>query len=113
MRKLLTINAIGVFRVTETITLILLKRLIYNYLQVVLHRPSIEGSNRATRLPREDLPPWSCFFIGTLSQPLTLRAFLFNPPDPFPRGRSGPAGFPSPQGLPCPPTPARHLVMPW
>ena len=30
--------------------------------------------------PREDLPPWSCFFIGTLSQPLTLRSFLFNPP---------------------------------
>ena len=31
-RKLLTINALGVFRVAETITLILLKRLIYNYL---------------------------------------------------------------------------------
>ncbi len=32
------------------------------------------------------------------------------PPTPFPRGRSGPAGFPSPQGLPCPPAPARHLM---
>ena len=37
-------------------------------------------------MPRENLPPWSCFFIGTLSQPLTLRAFLFNPPDPLSKG---------------------------
>ena len=54
-RKSLTINALGVFRVAETITLILLKHLIYNYLQVALHRPSIEGSNRATRLPQRGL----------------------------------------------------------
>ena len=26
------------------------------------------------------------FFIGTLSQSLTLRAFLFNPPDPLSKG---------------------------
>ena len=61
-RKLLTINAIGVFRVAETITLILLKRLIYNYLQVALHRPSIEGSNRATRLPQRGLTALVFFF---------------------------------------------------
>ena len=32
------------------------------------------------------------------------------PPSPFPRGRSGPAGFPSPRWLPCPLAPARHLM---
>ena len=45
-------------------------------------------------------------YIGTLSQTIS------NPPSPFSRGRSGPAGFPSPLGLPCSPTPARHLMMP-
>ena len=75
-----------------------------------------------------------CYFIGTLSQTLTLRAAfasstyllsqipglgrssdddLLNSPDlPFSRGRSGPTGFPSPLGLPCSPAPARHLMMP-
>ena len=51
----------------------MLKRLIYNYLQVALHRPSIEGSNWATRLPQRGLTALVLFFIGTLSQPLTLR----------------------------------------
>ena len=45
-------------------------------------------------------------YIGTLSQAISI------PPSPFSRGRSGPAGFPSPLGLPCSPTPARHLMMP-
>ena len=94
----------------------------------------------------------SCCFIGTLSQTLTLRAFvsipsipltpfsrghirppcapermaaaslffgrhlrmpyLIPPHPPFQGGRSGPAGFPSPRCLPCPPAPARHLKMP-
>ena len=76
----------------------------------------------------------SCYFIGTLSQTLTLRAAftsstyllsqipvpgrssdddLLNSPDPpFSRGRSGSAGFPSPLCLPCPSAPARHLMMP-
>ena len=76
-----------------------------------------------------------CYFIGTLSQTLTLRAAftsstyllsqipgpgrssdddLLNliPSTPFSRGRSGPTGFPSPLGFPCSPTPARHLMMP-
>ena len=76
-----------------------------------------------------------CYFIGTLSQTLTLRAAFasstyllsqipgpgrssdddllnFPPPTPFSRGRSGPAGFPSPLGLPRSPAPARHLKMP-
>ena len=48
----------------------------------------------------------SCYFIGTLSQTIPI------PPSPFSRGRSRPAGFPSPLGLPCSPTPARHLMMP-
>ena len=48
----------------------------------------------------------SCYFIGTLSQTISI------PPTPFPRGRSGPAGFPSPLSLPCSPAPARHLKMP-
>ena len=61
-RKSLIINALGVFRVAETITLILLKRLIYNYLQVVLHRPSIEGSNRATMLPQRGHTALVLFF---------------------------------------------------
>ena len=34
------------------------------------------------------------------------------PHPPFQGGRSGPAGFPSPLGLPCLPAPARHLMMP-
>ena len=46
----------------------------------------------------------SCYFIGTLSQTISI------PPTPFSRGRSGPAGFPSPLCLPCSPTPARHLM---
>ena len=33
-------------------------------------------------------------------------------PPPLSRGRSGPAGFPSPQRQPCPPASARHLMMP-
>ena len=33
----------------------MLKYLIYNYLQVALHRPSIKGSDRATRLPQRGL----------------------------------------------------------
>ena len=48
----------------------------------------------------------SCYFIGTLSQTISI------PPTPFSRGRSGPAGFPSPLCLPCSPAPARHLKMP-
>ena len=51
----------------------------------------------------DTLPVYS---IGTLSQTISI------PPTPFSRGRSGPAGFPSPLCLPCPPTPARHLKMP-
>ena len=35
---------------------------------------------------------------------------VLNPPTPFSRERSGPTDFPSPQWLPCPPTPARHLM---
>ena len=75
----------------------------------------------------------SCYFIGTLSQTLTLRAAftsstyllsqipgpgrssdddLLIPLIPFSRGTSGTSGFPSPHGFPCPPTPARHLKMP-
>ena len=71
--------------------------------------------------------------MGTLSQTLTLRAAfasstylllqihgpgrssdddLLIPLNPFSRGTSGPAGFPSPHSFPCPPTPARHLMMP-
>ena len=71
-------------------------------------------------------PPDLMFFIGTLSQTLTLRAAFASstyllpqipgpgrssdddlsiPPTPFSRGRSGPSGFPSPLGLPCPPAP--------
>ena len=46
----------------------------------------------------------SCYSIGTLSQTISI------PPTPFSRGRSGPAGFPSPLCLPCPPAPARHLM---
>ncbi len=48
----------------------------------------------------------SCYYIGTLSQTISI------PPTPFSRGRSGPTGFPSPLCLPCSPTPARHLMMP-
>ena len=35
-----------------------------------------------------------------------------SPYPPFQGGTSGPAGFPSPLGFPCSPTPARHLMMP-
>ena len=43
----------------------------------------------------------SLFFGRHLMMPYLM------PPTPFPRGRSGPMGFP------CPPAPARHLMMPW
>ena len=90
-----------------------------------------------TRLPPWGLaylnPPAPMFFIGTLSQTLTLRAAfasstyllsqipgpgrssdddLLIPLIPFSGGTSGPSGFPSPHGFPCSPTPARHPMMP-
>ena len=37
----------------------------------------------------------SFYFIGTLSQTIPI------PPTPFSRGRSGPAGFPSPLAFPA------------
>ena len=81
--KSLSINALGVFRVAETITLILLKRLTYNYLQVALHRPSIKGSDMATMLPQRGLTALVLFFHWDSVPAPTLRAFLFNPPDPL------------------------------
>ena len=60
--------------------------------------------------PANRLRAVNCF-RGSLLQPLGHASCLI-PPTPFPRGRSGPAGFPSPLGLPCPPAPARHLMMP-
>ena len=101
-RKSLIISALCVFGVAETITLILLKRLIYNYLQVALHRPSIEGSNWATRLPQRGLTALVLFFIGTLSQPLMLRTFLFNPPDPLSKGAIRAYGLSIAAGLSLP-----------
>ena len=72
-RKLLTINVLGVFRVVKTPTLKTVKYLSLSNLQVAL-RPLDKGAAIGQQgCPREDLPPWSCFFIGTLSQPLTLR----------------------------------------
>ena len=58
-------------------------------------------SARQQGCPREDLPPSVLFFIGTLSQTLTLRAPLSIPPTPFSRGRSRPSGSPSPQDSPA------------
>ena len=49
-------------------------------------------------------PLWDCLLYWD-SVPRVL-----NPPTPFSRERSGPTGFPSPHGFPCPPTPARHLM---
>ena len=73
MLKSLIINTIGVFRVGVFTTLKTVKLLSLCNLQVTL-RPSIKGAAIGQQgCPREDLPPWSCFFIGTLSQPLTLR----------------------------------------
>ena len=60
--------------------------------------------------PANRLRAVNCF-RGSLLQPLGHASCLI-PPTPFPRGRSGPAGFPSPLCLPCLPTPARHLMMP-
>ena len=60
--------------------------------------------------PANRLRAVNCF-RGSLLQPLGHASCLI-PPTPFSRGRSGPAGFPSPLGLPCSPAPARHLMMP-
>ena len=60
--------------------------------------------------PANRLRAVNCF-RGSLLQPLGHASCLI-PPTPFSRGRSGPAGFPSPLCLPCSPTPARHLMMP-
>ena len=90
-RKPLIINTIGVFRVGFFTTLKTVKQLSLSNLQVAL-RPLDNGAMVGQQCcPREDLPPWSCFFIGTLSQTLTLRAFLFNPPPrpPFQGGDQG------------------------
>ena len=86
--------------------------------------------------PREDLLisiPLTMSFIGTLSQTLTLRAafasstyLLSQIPGPgrssyddlliplihFSRGHIRAYGLSIAAGLPCPPTPARHLMMP-
>ena len=58
--------------------------------------------------PANRLRAVNCF-RGSLLQPLGHASCLI-PPTPFSRGRSGPAGFPSPLCLPCPPAPARHLM---
>ncbi len=63
--------------------------LIYNHLRDALQK----GSDRQQGCLCEDL-------------------LISIPPTPFSRGRSGPSGFPSPRCHPCPPTPARHLMMP-
>ena len=60
--------------------------------------------------PANRLRAVNCF-RGSLLQPLGHASCLI-PPTPFSRGRSGPTGFPSPLCLPCPPAPARHLMMP-
>ena len=71
-RKLLTINVLGVFRVVKTPTLKTVKYLSLSNLQVAL-RPLDKGAAIGQQgCPREDLTPWSCFFIWTLSQTLTL-----------------------------------------
>ena len=101
-RKSLTINALGVFRVGVFTTLKTVKQLSLSNLQVTL-RPSIKGAAIGQQgCPREDLPPWSCFFIGPLSQPLTLRAFLFNPPDPLSKGAIRACGLSIAAGLSLP-----------
>ena len=74
-----------------------------------------------------------CYFIGTLSQTLTLRAAfasstyllsqipgpgrssdddLLNSPDPLFKGAIRACGLSIAAGLPCLPAPARHLMMP-
>ena len=67
-RKSLIITALGIFRVGIFATLKTVKQLSLSNLQVTLQK----SRARQQGCPREDLPPWSCFFIGTLSQPLTL-----------------------------------------
>ena len=73
----------------------------------------------------------SCYFIGTLSQTLTLRAAfasstyllsqipgpgrssdddLLNPPDPVFKGAIRACGLSIAAGLPCSPAPSRHLM---
>ena len=91
-------TTLGVFRVCVFATLKTVKQLSLSNLQVALH-----VSARQQGCLREDLPPSVLFFIGTLSQTMTLRAPLFSIPlTPFSRGQSGPTGFPSPQRLSLP-----------
>ena len=60
-RKSLIINTLCVFRVVKTPTLKTVKQLSINNLQVAL-RVSIEGSDRATRLPQRGLTALVLFF---------------------------------------------------
>ena len=62
-------------------------------------------------VPSPDAPRGLCVFhVFALAN---TRTRLSQSPYPPPsRGRSGPTGFPSPRCLPCPPAPARHLMMP-
>ena len=83
--------------------------------------------------PREDLPPSVLFFIGTLSQTLTLRAAFASSTyllsqihgpgrssdddlliplstHPFQGDDQGLRAFHRHNGFPCPPAPARHLM---
>ena len=89
-------TTLGVFSVCVFATLKTVKQLSLSNLQVALH-----VSARQQGCPREDLPPSVLFFIGTLSQTMTLRAPLSIPPTPFSRGRSRPSGSPSPQDSPA------------
>ena len=95
-RKSLIITALSIFRVGIFTTLKMVKHLSISHLQVAQN-----VSARQQGCPREDLPPSVLFFIGTLSQTLTLRAPLSIPPTPFSRGRSRPSGSPSPQDSPA------------
>ena len=102
MRKILIINSLGVFRVGVFTTLKTVEQLSLSNLQVAL-RPSIKGQRYGNKVaPERTYRPGLVFFIGTLSQPLTLSAFLFNPPDPLSKGAIRAYGLSIAAGLSLP-----------
>ncbi len=79
-----------------------------------LFNPPIPLSKGAIRACGLSIAAWPSLpaSSGPASDDALLHLRYLIPPSPFPRGRSGPAGFPSPHGRHCPPAPARHLMMP-
>ena len=106
-RKSLTITALSIFRVSIFLTLKMVKQLSLSNLQIA---PIVQRA--ATRLPQRGLTALGLVFHwDSVPNPDAPRSTI-NPPDPLFKGAITAFGLSFATRLPCPPTPAGHLMMP-